>query len=244
MAALGIHLIEINNTRAEIAEAYASRVNEFRDEMAKRNLTMSGVALFSNMADAGRRAELIQHHLMLGGFLAAVGGRYITHMIAPGSSLNEPADEGEYANVDVKAWAANANETGKRLREEHGVELAYHPEQGEIRCGLHERILHETDDRYFRLLADTGHIASGGADSVKLCRDARSRLTGVHLKDFAREQRPVKAGNVPFGKGEVDLRGVVSVLRETAFTGFVMGESGGTNEQMREYMVNILSLNV
>lgn len=244
VASLGVHLIEINNTRAQVVEAYASRVAEFRDEMAKRHLTMTGVALFSHMADPEQRDELIRHHMLLGGFLSAIGGSYITHMIAPGSILNEPADESEYQNVDVKAWAANANETGKRLLEEHGVRLAYHPEQGEIRSGLHEQILHATDDRYFRLLVDTGHIASGGADSVKMCRDGLSRLACVHLKDFAQDQAPVKAGNVPFGKGLVDLRGVVNVLRDAKFAGCVMSESGGTNEQMRDYMVNVLLLTV
>lgn len=244
VAALGVHFIEINNTRARIAEAYATRVSEFRDEMAKRHLTMTGLALFSHMSDPSQRDELIRQHMLLGRFLSSVGGSYITHMIAPGSILNEPADESEYRNVDVRAWAANANEIGKRLLREHGVHLAYHPEQGEIRSGLCERILDAADERYFRLLIDTGHIASGGSDSVELCRHAISRLACVHLKDFSHQQTPIKAGNVPFGKGEVDLSGVVRVLRDAKFAGWVMSESGGTNEQMHDYMVNILGLRV
>src|ERR1700761_4355351 len=111
--------------------------------------------------------------MLLGKFVAAAGGNSITHMIAPGTVLNEPADESEYGQVDVKVWARQANEIGMRLINEYGVRLAYHPEQGEVRRSLDEAILNETDDRYFRLLIDTGHIASGGRDAVAECRRYR-----------------------------------------------------------------------
>jgi inosose dehydratase len=242
-SALGFHFIEFNNTRAEIVEAYTSRIAEFKDEMFKRHLTLAGVALFSHAAQSSKRAELIEHHMRLGRFLAAVGGEYITHMIAPGEVLNEPADESEYNGVDVKTWAANANEIGKRLLNEHGVKLAYHPERGEIRSRLHENILDATDERYFRLLVDTGHVASGGASPLELCKRYRSRLECVHLKDVSPAAGlPAKAGNAPFGEGAVDLPAVVAALRDLKFNGWVMSESGGTNQGMRDYMVRNLKL--
>jgi sugar phosphate isomerase/epimerase len=241
-AALGFHFIEINNTRAEIVEAYSARVPEFRDEMAKRRLTMAGVALFSHIADESRRQELMDHHLALGRFLAATGGSYITHMIAPGTLLNEASDDAEYSRVDTKVWAAHADEIGKRLLNEHGVSLAYHPEQGEVRSGLCDLILDNTDGRYMRLLVDTGHIASGGQDALAMCKRYSSRLACVHLKDFQPAAQPVKAGNVPFGEGVVDLGAIANYLRATQFDGWVMAESGGTNEHMRDYMVRALNL--
>jgi sugar phosphate isomerase/epimerase len=244
VSAFGFHFIEFNNTHAQIAEAYVSRSHEFRDEMASRRLTLAGVALFSHIADPTKRKDLIDQHMFLGKFIAAAGGKYITHMIAPGSVLNEPADETEYGHVDVRVWAQQASEIGMRLLNEYGVSLAYHPEQGEIRRGLDEQILNETDDRYFRLLIDTGHIASGGKEAVAACGRYRARLACVHLKDFAPAQAPRKAGNVPFGQGSVDLAGVVRFLREAKFSGWVMGESGGTNEQMHDYLVSNLGLDI
>jgi hypothetical protein len=49
VAALEVHHIEFNNTRARIAEAYLPRLSEFRDGMVARRLTMPGLAQYSHM---------------------------------------------------------------------------------------------------------------------------------------------------------------------------------------------------
>jgi sugar phosphate isomerase/epimerase len=66
----------------------------------------------------------------------------------------------------------------------------------------------------------------------------------VHLKDFTSAELPVKAGNVPFGTGSVDLPAILNFLRATAFNGWVMAETGGTNEQMHDYMTGALGLKI
>jgi sugar phosphate isomerase/epimerase len=233
---LGFHSIEFNNTRSRVVEEWSSRATEFKDELAKRQLTLAGVAQFSHIADPLLHDELLEGHMLLGRFLAAVGGSYITNMIAPGTVLNEPADEAEYRSVNPTVWARHANEIGRRLQEEFGVSLAYHPEQGEIRTGLCERILEETDQRWLRLLVDTGHIASGDTDPARFCARWAKRLVCVHLKDFHPGTKPRKPGNAPFGEGTVDLRAVIDVLRNTSFDGWIMAESGGTNQHMRDYL--------
>ena len=247
VAGLGFHHIEINNTRARIAEYYVDRVPEFKDAMAKRQLRMAGMALFSRVAQTAESQNVIDQHMVLGRLLSAVGGEYITHMIAPSDVLNEPEDEAAYGSIDMKTWVKNANEIGRRLLEEWGVKLAYHPEQGEVRSGLHRRFLESTDERYVYFLADSGHIASGGADAVEVCKVYRSRLACVHLKDFSPArtgQRGMKAGNVPFGEGVVNLAGIVGQLRSADFAGYVMGESGGTNQSVRDYMTGPLGLHI
>ncbi|HEY7337612.1 MAG TPA: sugar phosphate isomerase/epimerase family protein [Bryobacteraceae bacterium] len=242
VAALGFHFVEFNDTRSGIVEAWSSRAGEFREKMTKRHLTFAGAALFSHMADSTKTRELIDRHMLLGKFLRDVGGAYITHMIAPGTVLNEPADDSEYAQLDVGIWAEHANEIGKRLANEFGVSLAYHPEQGEIRRGLHESILDATEDRWLRLLIDTGHVASAGYDAVAIVKQYRTRLVCIHLKDFSSESHPRKPGNVSLGTGAVNIQQVVGFLRDTGFAGWVMAESGGTNEHMRDYMSGRLGL--
>jgi inosose dehydratase len=241
LAQLGFHTMEINNTRARIAEYYLGREPEFRQAMSSQGLTLAGLALFSRMSE--KRPDLLESHMLLGKFLSTVGGRYITHMIAIGEILNEPQDDSAYSGIDLHTWAGNANEIGKQLFEVHGIRLGYHPEQGEIRTGLYERFLDATDERYVGFLPDTGHIAAGGADAVRICRIYRSRLIGVHLKDFSPRTGTVKSlkpGNVPFGDGIVDLPGVIAELRRTEFTGYVLGEGGGANGSMRDFMTEIL----
>ncbi len=245
VAALKVHRIEFNNTRAKIAEYYVSRVQEFLDGMAERKLKLAAVAQFSRMGDRSALPEIRAQHRVLGAFLAVVGGAYITHMIAPGAALNESPDEEDYRRIDVKVWAEQANEVGRELFERWGIALAYHPEQREVSSGLHERFLAAADERFVRFLADTGHLAAGGADSVMVCKRYRSRLAAVHLKDFAPAPGSgiaIKAGNVPFGSGVVDLRKVVEELRVSNFSGWLMGESGGTNEQMYTYMTQTLGI--
>jgi inosose dehydratase len=242
VSALGFHRIEFNNTRSQVVEQWSERSSEFRDELAIRNLTLSGVALFSHLANASAYGELVATHMRLGKFLRSVGGSYITHMIAPGAVLNEPADEAEYRSVDRTVWARQANEIGRRLFEEYGVTLAYHPEQGEIRSGLFPQILEDTDESWFRLLLDTGHVASGGRDPVDVCRRWQKRLICVHLKDFHSAATPLKPGNVLLGEGQVDLPAIVETLRQGKFSGWVMAESGGSNQHMRDYLAGPLGL--
>jgi sugar phosphate isomerase/epimerase len=245
VAAIGVHRIEFNNTRTKVAEYYVSRVQEFLDRMAKRKLKLTAVAQFSRMGDRLALQETKTQHLLLGQFLAGVGGTYITHMIAPGTLLNESIDDEDYRRIDVGLWARHANDVGRELFERWGIVLAYHPEQREVSSGLYERFLEATDERSIRLLADIGHLAAGGADPVKVCKIYRNRLLAVHLKDFALapgSSIPIKAGNVPFGSGTVDLRKIVAELRASNFSGWVLGESGGTNEQMYTYMTQTLGL--
>ena len=241
---LGFRRFEVNNTRAAIAQAYVDKIPEFKEQMALRRLTLVGLAQFSHAGQSGLSAQLLEQHLLIGRFLAGAGGKYITHMLAAGDILNE-TDEPAYKDLDVKVWARNANEIGRRLFEEYGIKLGYHPLRPEVAGGLYKRFLDLTDDRSVSFIADIGHIAAGGADPIELCRTYRQRLIAVHLKDFSATPSPLKGskpGNVPFGEGIVNMAGVVAELEKTSFAGWVLGESGGTDVAMRDYMVRSLHI--
>src|SRR5258707_13461258 len=68
VAKLGFHRIEINNTRARIAEYYSNRISEFNDAMASRKLNIAGLALFSRAAESSDLKGLIDGHMLLGRF--------------------------------------------------------------------------------------------------------------------------------------------------------------------------------
>jgi len=122
VAKLGVHHIEINNTRARIAEAYLGSTSEFQDRMSSRGLAMPGIAQFSHMDRQAEFSGVLQQHLLLGEFLSKTGGKYITHMIAPASVLNEVDDEEAYRRIDLKIWVKNANEVGRQVFERWGGE--------------------------------------------------------------------------------------------------------------------------
>jgi len=245
---LGVHNIEINNTNRKIVEAYELRIPEFRGEMAKRGLTLLGSAMYSHMHLTEQRNELIAMHLRVARFLKAVGGKYMNPLIAPGENLGNGTDE-QYRGVDIKAWAANANEIGKHVKEETGIAIGLHPEQGDIRAGLIDRFMDATDARHFNLWPDVGHFAACGVDPMSVYKKYRSRMVGTHLRDYqpppsnaiSPDGPPVRGRMVPFGTGVIKLPELVAYLRETKFGGPVMGEGGG-NQAMRDYMVENLKL--
>ncbi|WP_172838233.1 sugar phosphate isomerase/epimerase family protein [Terriglobus roseus] len=245
VAALGVHDIEFNNTRAQIAEAYLRRLPELREGMSALGIRMPGLAQYSHMDKQSELEAIRQQHLLLGEFMSKIGGHYITHMIAPSSILNEVADEAAYSQIDLKTWIKNLNEVARNVFEQWGVKLAYHPEQREVNHHLYEQVLQSTDERFVHFVADVGHLAAGGEDAVEACKKYRKRLVAVHLKDFSPTPpngSVLKAGDVAFGKGNVDLAGIVAELKRSRFTGWVMGESGAGDEAMYRYMTENLRL--
>jgi sugar phosphate isomerase/epimerase len=194
------------------------------------------------------REELVATHLRVARFLKATGGRYMNPLIAPGENLGNGTEE-EYRRVDIKAWAANANAIGKRVKEETGIPIGLHPEQGDIRANLIDRFMDATDPRYFNIWVDVGHFVACGVDPMSVYKKYRSRMVGSHLRDFqpSPPDAPMQNGQaprgrmVPFGTGVIKLPELVGFLRQTDFTGPIMGEGGG-NQAMRDYMVEKLGL--
>jgi sugar phosphate isomerase/epimerase len=255
-ARLGFHHVETDNTRLQIVKAYADRPSKFKEQMDKRNLTMLGFAQFSAMSDPGRRDQVIEQNMRIGRFLQAVGGRYITHLFEPRPNPKVPPDKifRSMTDEDFKFFASTANELGKRLREETGIRIAYHAEGEEVKAGILHRIMEMTNPDYFDFWPDTGHLAAGGSNPLKVYKTYRSRMIGSHFKDYDPNiewQEPSgqrrKGRFVPLGKGIVDFPPLVAYLKESGFTGQIMGELDGQPEStkaMRDYMVEVLHLRI
>jgi inosose dehydratase len=246
-ARLGIHNIEANNTVSAIVEAYSGREREFRDELEKRSLHLLELAMYGHLHDSGSLPQMLQEHLRVARFLAAVGGKYIVELTAPGPNLAN-GDEASYRAMDVKAVAANFTEIGKQVLNETGIRVGFHPEQGDVRNGVIERLMDGSDARYVGFWPDVGHLAACGVDPLMMYKKYRSRMVGTHFRDYApgipaENGRPAQPGRMaPFGQGAIDLSGLVAYLRETKFTGPVMGEGAGGAQAMSEYMSQRLGL--
>lgn len=117
-----------------------------------------------------------------------------------------------------------------------GLGVAVHPHWGTaIERRQHiERFLNETAHA---LCLDTGHIALGGADPLKVARDAGGRVRHVHLKDVdgalaARVRRGVVSYNEavraglfrPLGEGAARIKDVLAHLRATGYDGWYVLE--------------------
>jgi sugar phosphate isomerase/epimerase len=241
-ATLGIHHIEVNTTNTRVAQTYVNRLSEFKEELTKRNLKLLGLAMYAHWHQASNLSGMIEDHLQVGRFLQAVGGRYIAGLIAPAANLGN-GDEESYRKVDVKAVIASCNEIGRRVREETGIEIGYHPEQGDIRAGMWDKLVDGTNPKHFGFWPDVGHLKACGVDPIAVYKKYRARMVGTHLRDYQPDAHSQRGRMVPFGQGVIDLPALVAYLRDTKFSGPVMGEGGGT-EAMRDYMAGKLGLSL
>jgi inosose dehydratase len=97
-----------------------------------------------------------------------------------------------------------------------------------------ERFLADAD---LPLCVDTGHLLVGGTDPVDLVRRHPHRVGHVHLKDVRADlAEQVRAGRisytesvaqgiyVPLGEGDVDLAGLLKLLRDSDYPGWYVLE--------------------
>jgi inosose dehydratase len=144
-------------------------------------------------------AELGAEHLVIGG----------------GAQRTEPATETDYDRL-----AAGLDEVA-RIAEASGLVASYHPHLSTM-AESPDQIERVFDRTPIRFCPDTGHLQAAGGDPVELVRTYRERIDYVHIKDLD------AAGNfVPLGQGVLDVGGVMRVLQETGFDGWVTVETDG-----------------
>ena len=102
-------------------------------------------------------------------------------MLAPAIAQTGYSKGAELGPDDWRALFAGIDAVAEIARA-RALVVAVHPHWGTAIERPHqiERFLEGTDHA---LCLDTGHIALGGADPVKVARDAGSRVRHVHLKD-------------------------------------------------------------
>ena len=114
------------------------------------------------------------------------------------------------------------NEAG-RLGQKAGVSVNVHPHS-------HHGSLLESAEEYRYLVdrldpaavsfgPDTGHIVRGGQDLLTCLRTYRSRITHLHLKDASAD-----GTWQALGRGVCDFHGALTLLRETAWDGWLVAE--------------------
>lgn len=152
----------------------------------------------------------------------------------------DPADR--RLAIDDTAWrnAAATISSAQALVSAHGLTTSFHPHlvtHVEARWEV-ERLLETTT---VGVTLDTGHLLLAGAEPVQCLRDWVDRVDHIHLKDVRSEvlERARRDGRariddwwgsacVPFGAGDVDLRGVVETLVASTYRGWVVVEQDHT----------------
>jgi inosose dehydratase len=182
-----------------------------------------GARRISELASVTRQAE----------WLAAGGAELV--VLAP--ALAQTGYSGA-AELPDAAWPQlfEGIDRVAEIANSHGLGVAVHPHWGTAIERPHhiQRFLEETAHG---LCLDTGHIALGGADPLKVARDAGSRVRHVHLKDVdgalagrVREgaisyDDAVREGLFrPLGQGAARIKDVLGHLRGAGYSGWYVLE--------------------
>lgn len=196
----------------------------FKQLMAEKKLAISGNYLSAPFYDPAKREEILQESEKRFALLKEFGGKNI--IIGP-PSVKADADRMQL----IKQQAPLLNEIGKRAKDQ-GMQIGIHPHLNTLveTPAEIDLAMNTTDPRYVFMSADTGHLHLAGGDVVAILRKYKSRLNYFHFKDGVRPfVRPDFKPNLrELGKGEVDFPGVMRLLKELRFTGWINVEQDST----------------
>ncbi|GAA0595381.1 TIM barrel protein [Kribbella sandramycini] len=157
---------------------------QLKAELDQRGLTMTAGTTFEQLHRPDGWESTWQGVAPTAELAAAMGAKHLVVMPsmwrdADGSIVEERLDHAGQA-----AHGKQVTELGRRVAEEFGVRLQYHPHADGHIDNQHtvERFLEETDPEQVSLCLDTGHISYCGGDNLELIRKYPSRIGYLHLK--------------------------------------------------------------
>jgi inosose dehydratase len=226
LSSLGFKATEADDNLAKLSTVYAAQTAAFRERLAKHGMQMAALYHSLPVDDAARFDEGVAEGMKVGKFMHEVG---IPIFNLAGGQRKPGGNPPE----DFQALAHLVNELGKRLKNEYGIQLGYHPHTGNMIEKREEigRMMDATDPRYFNLCPDTGHLVAGGSDALEVFRTYRSRIIYLHFKDWdpqmvtARTAETGRKGGFPeLGEGAVPLPQLADFLLEVGYDKWVMIE--------------------
>ena len=232
------------------------RLPEFKSLLATHDLNLVALYGGGNMHDATVHGELVERNARFARFLAANGATRL--VLGPG---RRPA--GGPSRDQLLNQVQCANEIGRRTLE-YGVLACVHPHINTAIEKLDEidLVMDRVDPRYVAMAADTAHLRKGNPDAptaeIDVFRRYADRIKYVHLKDWDPRLPPVASGDggtaiirdfVELGRGIVDLKGAINILRETGYDGWLTIELDYTTRtpiesvaMSKDYLVGELKL--
>jgi inosose dehydratase len=223
-----------------------SQVSQMLSDLNKRQLQLLGGFVALELRNEAKLASEIERAIEVGHFFKSLGARLLiaadsgdpfrlaqSGRVDPTSSLK---------NHEWRNLTSGLDQIGNRLCLE-GIKVVFHNHVGTYVETEAEtvRLLEETNPDYVGWCFDCGHIAYGGGDVFRLLAKYGSRVRHAHLKDVnpevldeARARRWNLADALkgfifsPLGKGNLDLRRVLELLRDQGYNDWLVVEQDTT----------------
>ncbi len=231
-------------------------IDAFRREMEDKGLKLAAVYWYGNkLFIPERRDDIVKEAGLAAAFLNKCGCDILNVDTMQRSFLKKGDEIGKEVVEDryLKAIAECLNEVG-RVTLESNVKTVVHQHLNAVIENRKEidRFMEFTDPRYVGLCPDTGQLDISGVDPVDLIRAYGKRIPFVHLKDSGgawklgpREwihgaEWPIMESAkdlfiwererhfLDLGTGNVDLKGVMTALKEINYNGWIVVEDDGT----------------
>ncbi|MDR1155559.1 MAG: sugar phosphate isomerase/epimerase [Bacteroidales bacterium] len=236
MSDLKLDGVEYTPRKDELSKFGFTR-ESFRDLLAEKNLSIAGNYFGGNFHDPEKQDGILAAFKNTLENLKFYGAKNV--VIGPpgrgnwSDPLHHTGDGNETGIPDkIRAMAPFLNELGK-IAQDSGMEIGLHPHVNTIVENPVEidMIMELTDPKYVGMAPDTGHIQLGGGDPLAIIKKYSNRLNYFHLKDVTGVfQRPNFGPNLrELGNGEVDFPGIMNVLKEIRYKGWLNVEQDHTD---------------
>lgn len=214
IAGLGFRGIQL---RTAAFERWGAKPEALTELLARRRLTF--VAFSSGQMRLAPETfdDDMALHLRHARFVRACGGTFL--QVVDERPRGRPPTGDDHA-----AMARRLTALGTRVAD-LGLTLAYHNHMGNLGQAPEEveAVLADSDPTHVRLLLDIAHWQAAGGDPVAAVRRYADRLAFLHLKDLVRtpaSDTPRSYRFVELGRGEVDVRGVLTELARHDYQGW------------------------
>ena len=196
--------------------AYNNAPEKLAIDLEKESLTLSAMCLVCDWRENGESAA------------ERVEADRVFDMLKkhfPGTLLalcQMPGNDREHLRTRQDNCIACISDIGQRAADA-GVLSAFHPNSPEGSVFRTQEdytyLIDKLNTEIVGFAPDFGHIARGGMDPVDLCRQYVSEIRHVHFKDMSKKGVWAEMGN-----GTIDFRGIVNVLADAGYDGWIMVE--------------------
>jgi inosose dehydratase len=224
LAAVKADGIEFSPLSGEL-EKQGLNAASLKQLLADKKLAIAGSYFSAPFYDAAKREVILQDALQR--FVMMKEYDVKNMIIGPPAFAHDSPER----NAMIRAQASLLNDIGKRAVDQ-GLQIGLHPHLNTLveTPAEIDLALATTDPKYVFLSADTGHIHLAGGDVVPILTKHKARLNYFHFKDGLRPfVRPNFQRNLrELGRGEIDFPGVMRLLKEIQFTGWINIEQDAT----------------